>query len=584
MLLGYRHFFNEQNPDYSEHTGIISSRKLIHFTSIFNNQHLFQKQFKVESQREIMNKLLVSVNQPERGRLEYLFNKYFSNESSSTLLFNVIANLKIIEKELNNYRIIDDDNLTGHELIMAYFKAYLTVNDEIDQEQTIVFEPTQNDQKYAHVLDEGLKYFLPAHLPYHEIMYKSDFVYQLYIAIKFFGFIDTREDLKNTLTTVLNNYGQNSWQGYLKEIYKLVSYYHQIQENDNILRFEEDVPQFISINSHPVQQQAAVQQGRYGDFTFLRKYPIVQLSENERVISYLQLLLDKVFQGFKFDFIRTMMALPQFASFGDAASELSQKFSHPVFETVMKNCFDGSATTLLFDNELGQITDGYLRNEETVFLFEFKDEIIPISVKCSSRFEDIKNGIFEKFVFNTRQNRKKAVHQLIDAIRHLSLNLKEIDPRVNPRSKITYVPVIVYTDMTLDFPGVNRLLNDEFKRKRKDLYRQINASARGSVREIKDLVLINFRLFVDYQDRFKQCSITLDELIQHYYYKQEEKRKQSMKPIRSTEEIFQFFISGDQIFYSYIKRKLGRYVTPTQIKDEVEKLFPNSNGGSVNVD
>jgi hypothetical protein len=573
--IGYKHFFDDVNPGYKFLVERISSKKIIQITSIFNNQHLFNKQSSLIEQQNIMNKLLVSIEPNERERISYNFIRHCLNNPEPALIFNVITNLKIIEYELINYREIDD-NISDSDLILLYFKAYLAINDEIDIEQVIVFDADENSPSENNVYDDALKFMLPAHLPYHELTYKYDFVYQLYLAIKFCTFIETRPDTLVALESVLRNHSQKSWRNYLIEVYKIASFYTKIESLDNVLRFD-NIPEIISRNSHRIGHVPEVKMGRSGDFTFLRIKPIIQIADNEFVISYLQLLLDKVFQGFRFDFLRAMAGLPQYKNFGNAATEISQKFSHPLFESLMKTCLSSPSTKLLFDKQINHITDCYARENETIYLIEFKDEIIPINVKCSSKFDEIKDGIFQKFVFNTKENRKKAIHQLIGAIEGLSINLLKIDPDLNVNAKITYIPIIVYTDVTLDFPGINKLLNDEFKTQRKNLYKHLNGQNRGNVKEIKDLVIINFRLFVEFQSRFQNREITLKELIKFVYSINTEKQKLSLRGIKSTSSIYDYFSSTDNLLTTYIKNKLGKFTVPDQVNELINQLFQEEN-------
>jgi hypothetical protein len=119
------------------------------------------------------------------------------------------------------------------------------------------------------------------------------------------------------------------------------------------------------------------------------------------------------------------------------------------------------------------------------------------------------------------------------------------------------------------------LLGAEFKSKRKEIFLKLNKEGRGNVKGIGDLVLINFRLFADFQDRFKNGEISLTELINHHAGVQSDLVKESRKLIRSTAEIFRFYTSTDHILHRFIKKKLGKYVTPSAYKNAIAALFPN---------
>lgn len=270
-----------------------------------------------------------------------------------------------------------------------------------------------------------------------------------------------------------------------------------------------------------------------------------------------------------------MQNLPKYKgkreSFGNCMNELSELFSHPLFERIIGNCFgENISMNIFYDKQIDQLTDAYIREDKVVYLFEFKDAIIPVKVKNSSSFNEIKAGVFEKFVYNEKDDRKKGISQLSYAIENLAYSLKNYDKNINESTKITYIPILVYTDITLDFPGINQMLNDEFKIQRKEIYKKVNSSKRGNIKEIKDLFIINFRFFVDYQNHFKEGKISLNELLDYYNLQTKQQHK---KAINSINEIFNCYTSTNQILYSYTKDKFNSNPTSKQTEQDIAVLF-----------
>lgn len=576
LLLGYRAFYSGLDSGYDQHVSNLSSRLIIQVTSIIGNQHLFlDSTSEHEKQNQALHKLFVNSNEGLYTAVHSIYNRFISH-GIPTIIFNQVANLKIIERELANYRVINEDISHVNWSVFAeqYLKAYLSINDEIDKEQIKAFRFGQIAPSVDTTIDKALKLFIPSHLPYHEFTNKNDLLFQFHFVVNFLRFAESDQQLNLSLVNLLAAYQFNTWQDYLKEVYNLTAHYTEnIRSKDNIFRFNNGTkpkPYFVDRLSHHVSTKPEITIETRSDFKFLRVKPIIQLADDEYIISNLQFLLDKVYQSFKFDYISQLVKDNFKANFGEVAGYISDKFSHKFFEKLMHKCFQGKGyDKLVGDDELNKNADFYVRQNNIVFLFEFKDEIIPATARYSEDFELIKKGIFEKFVAN-QKGKKKAIIQLNHGVVHFSKNASSYDSEIP--AKVVYVPIIVYTDITLDFIGMNKILNDEFKKHRVQTLKELNKVGRGNVKGIEDLMIINLNLLVKYQDIFASERISLSEL--YFHFKDEVKRLRG-QPIRTSADVVKHFYSTDRILSAYIYRKTRYKAVPVAISEEMQALFVN---------
>ena len=104
--------------------------------------------------------------------------------------------------------------------------------------------------------------------------------------------------------------------------------------------------------------------------------------------------------------------------------------------------------------------DLYLRIENTLYLFEYKDVTLGDKIKYSQNIDEIRQGICDKICKYGKKN--KGAGQLLYNIKRIFQEglMNELDSNVSCVSKV--YPIILTTDRSFSAIGVNALVIREF--------------------------------------------------------------------------------------------------------------------------
>jgi hypothetical protein len=430
--------------------------------------------------------------------------------------FTFISNLSgliFIETILENYNELDTVPDLTPEQELNFFKAYLLSTQKwIDRQAKI----THNIKPFESGLD-FVKAYLPSHIAFDEFHDIKDFRIQFMKAKYFFEFCESHSEFKEYLKIFLQEYNLDSWKTYLKNILSLY-----------VRKFERlKTPSVLNIKSEHYDQINFLKQlsldlpsfTKSDDFLQIREKPVLQVSDNDFVFLNLNFFVDKIYQGIQFDFAQVLVK--NSATFKGKViksrvqflSIFGEEFSETVlFYKIMEYCFGNSGYILKQGNELKQyLHDGepdyYIRDKAKVYLFEFKNVFLSGNVKHTLNYEEIKAGIYEKLVENSKGH-DKGVKQLANVIAKIKNKDFNAFDNYDFDGALIY-PIIVFTDSSFSTAGVNYLLNEEFQNvlTTRDLKR---------VGNMKKLIMINLDEFIKYQDLFKGKKIKLNNLLNGY--------------------------------------------------------------------
>ena len=242
---------------------------------------------------------------------------------------------------------------------------------------------------------------------------------------------------------------------------------------------------------------------------YLRDHFLYIMSDGNYLLLDANLLIDKIYQGLKFELFKTIQAhnlpnekgkpykdLPDFNStFGTVFSE-----RHLLYALIGKMYNGGNAICFTGD-ELKQygITaepDFYLRIEDTLFLIEYKDLLFPDKLRYSNNVDEIKMGILNRLCKDDDINPRKGGGQLlysIDGILNHGL-FDKIDDGVKDVKHI--FPLIITTDRAFSAMGVNLAVIEEFNniRQRKYVFKQSVMIYVPVIMNIDSLISLSYRL------------------------------------------------------------------------------------------
>lgn len=446
--------------------------------------------------------------------LDYLkkieFKDYiFIDEISLLLLMNdLLANFNDTRHELN-HKNYDD-------LLMCYLKC-------CDRR----LETTKKIPNEDESIEEWCKKFTPVTLYENSLCairdYRLGFVkgYELLMT-----FAKTNEKFRTYLTTFLRNRNLQSAEMYLYQIMTMFleteknqstpSHIIAINRHDNVNGYFLDS---LCLNPKNYQYSA--------DLKSLRDKPLLKYRDRTYIMLYSRFFLDKSFSGILFDIAKenTSASLPFEKVYRSLKQLIGQEFSeHYLFYETLRRCFPSSLYIHFSGEKMKDILhegepDYYIRRDNKIFLFEFKDVLMKGEIKTCIDYDKIKEETYRIFVGEYRKNGKlkpKGVTQLSNTIEtKLSDITKECDS-VNSRYFIIY-PILVYEDSSFDIEGFNYLLNNKFREIVKR--RTISPSF-----EIKDLVMVNLDTLMSLENYMSSQQVVFEDVIDNYItYKKESK-------------------------------------------------------------
>lgn len=479
-----------------------------------------------------------------------------SMQTSDFNFINNISSLKLIQHILKNYNSINQEELTPEQELLL-FKSYLYCSKQwIDEQANSVKGVKPNSE-----LDFA-KFIIQFQMPYAELIEFKDFRLQFIKAVYFFKFCEHDPLFNSYLNIFLKEINLPNWHQYLINI--LSSYVRKFEP----LR----IPSIIAIGEEYTDminwlEELCIDTNIYlpkPDFTELRERPVFKLYNNEFLFLNLNFLIDKIYQGIQFDFAKALVKTKAqykgkpIKNYPDFKSIFGSEFSeNNLFYKIMNYSFEKSKYLRMSGEEMKTILgqgepDYYMRSKNKVYLFEYKDKLISAESKINTTIDRKVDEIYKKFVKDDKSH-KTGVGQLIESIKEIRRGnfTDKIDKQLN-KNCIIY-PLIVYTDFSLVVPGVNIILNNEFKIQLK------HAGLENDV-NIKNLTLLSLDGLIKFQDLFRDGRLKINNCLNNYF------------EAISNPNILQRIISFDTFLHS--KTSKVDYDSPKMFIEEIIKIVP----------
>ena len=203
---------------------------------------------------------------------------------------------------------------------------------------------------------------------------------------------------------------------------------------------------------------------------YFRDHFLLKVSPDTYLLINANFLVDKFYQGMRFDFFKALEATSsKYKNYPDFSTRLSQDFSESnLFWRLIKQIYNENQDALILTGEdfrqqgITAEPDLYLHIGECLFLFEYKDVTLRDSIKYSHTISSIKEGICDR-ICRYDKPRKGAGQLLYNIDRIFTKDLvRDIDPDIDLVSKV--YPIIVTTDRSFSAIGVNRFVIQEFSK------------------------------------------------------------------------------------------------------------------------
>ena len=322
-------------------------------------------------------------------------------------------------------------------------------------------------------------------LPIVEFKLHKDFRTQFYKAIQFFKFCEADSCFSTYLPKFYSDHKTKNWREYLLQIFffleaSLKNQYILVDDsNDSLSKSAHSFfDQFVIDPEDDILKKLWTDdQG----MTYLRDHFLLRVSDKIYLLLNVNLLVDKMYQGMKFDFFKSIKKHglltkdgKKYINYPHFNSVLGEVFSEPkMLYPFLHKCFDGIADKLiegetLNANGMTGAPDFYMREGDTLFLFEYKDLTLGDSVKFSQNEEFIKQQILERICYDgidsNGKYKRKGGGQLLATIDNLlnKHSFDQYDSNVNLIKKIC--PIIVTTDSAFSSLGVNAIVIAAFNK------------------------------------------------------------------------------------------------------------------------
>jgi hypothetical protein len=458
-------------------------------------------------QLQVINQWIGRFNITEKRKIKNAINEASDLAKGEFVFLNYNTSLKLIQSVIKNnnkgkLRVLSIDEEE------RLFKAYLLFSEEWTEEQGKV-------KSIPYKTEEDLiSFYLPTQLRFYDLENSRNIICELVKSAYFFKFIKDDDKLGKYYLDFIKKNHVESGIDYILQITQPLILMMKDRKNSCVFQINKVTHEkaFLFWDNWAISE--IVNESR--DFIELREKPLFRLSDGRFLILSYPFLFDKFYQAIQFQFAKILIEKNVVKSYPDFKSDFySESFSESfMFYNIIKHIIpkynkmmDGDAIYDIYKsnslNEKG--IDFYLRIDNNVLAFEFKDTWLAGPAKTSYDYNKIKEDIFKKLVSNS-DGSKKGVSQLLDFVINSKNKRKLLEGN---NTDFNIYPVLVVTDNAYSAFGVNWLLNEEFKK-------QLQNSEFNNQETIKDLVVIPLDSLIKFMDEFNQSKLDLIELLNQY--------------------------------------------------------------------
>lgn len=478
-------FPQEKFEDLNEILDGCPSDYVLSIASYINSQIFVEDTFKIHE--DIFTRIIFQdgIINPEEiyERLKKFQNRFSTRDLVIFPLFNV---LKLIENELSHYRTFDAYSNAEKEL--RTLKAILFLNETLNEEQILT-----KSKNTIHLL------WATALIQY-EYRKVKRFEIELYLSFSLFDYL--RSKYPKYFKRYLEYFNCENELDFLKNLISL--FLNAWNKEEHILQcvFPSDLEDKNKVIKPYIRDLTTHDSSLYksSNFKELRNKPLLKLNNNRYLIFNWNFIIDKFRQGLLFDFFNLSGLKGDGIRFEDYKSVIGKEYSEKDLFVYTLNSLYSEDETIINrwdDGENSWNFDYYLRIENKIVLFEFKDILMGDEIKESTG-EKIEKYFGENFI-ETAKGEPKGITQLINQIVEINNNpnyVENYDDSGLKKENLIIFPVIVYTDNSFSIPNLNLMLSKIFKEK----LDRINY----------DFCLVN-----------RPVMIGMSSIISHYYYLKE---------------------------------------------------------------
>ncbi len=464
--------------------------------------------------------------------------KEFEKKGVRIRIINTYSSLKLFECFYS--RPEEPETQTQAELEVNLFKAYLALNSEFTEKQSIAFPSAQES-------DEELKIPMMMFCMQYPVSDKSNYdinqiwATQMIKAIYLFQFLESHEKTQPLLAAFLAHFNCPTWQEYLKSLLPLTTPAIKSEREahtDIVVEPSEKFEQGCAfIEKLIVQEQDELDPN---DFLTIRAKPFYKVKDGVYRIIFNLFVVEKIFKGVYFLLRDVNKTLPAASRIKEIKSFYGDEFSEKILcYKVMESIFPDKCIRFsgkeLAAMKIDAAPDYYVRKGKNIVLVESKDFLIAADKKMSFDFNVYEEEFGRVLDFEELPDGKikpKAVVQLINSIRKILKNEFSADTDYHYKDVFIY-PVLLTHDHQYDTPGFNELIDFWFQDALSEL-----ADEGLFIHHIKPLSVVNIDSLI-YNQVGLSNGIPLHEMLS-LYHENKKVEKQKKKNFKSQAEYDQY--------------------------------------------
>lgn len=487
-LMDYQQVYGE-DKEYTDAANLIkniSSSLLLSQIAFFNIQLYLKDSGPLyhHKQLKLLSGLAVRAGQETIEHLNRTIQEIIQRGESPGFFWRY-SNLVFYELILEHSNQIPAEELTPLEA-EAIIKAYLIINSLTNKRLDKLTEELSTDQTTEEKEKILLKYFLYQR----DYTSATDYSAQVSRGYYFFQFIENSDEFKEYASRYYAHIHINNASEIFYNILMIIQQIgiHLPAESWNALidlsgvdiLFNFSHLDTLLLNKHLPSYE------KDNKFSQFRKTMILSLSHIKYLVLDISLLIDQLYKAQVFAF-KAFIETNGYT--GNFQSKKAKDFMEDIyFRLVMEKCFPSMERRTELNGlkiKGKEICDYYLRDQHNIMLIEFKDALLGADFKTGDKNEDLIKELEIKFSLN-QENKAKGVRQLINAIRYFNDNEIKFD-NLPAKTELVIYPVLVYTDTTFGFAGVNKILTT--------LYTELLCSLPNMAFTVCNVVFIDLTFF-----------------------------------------------------------------------------------------
>ncbi len=586
LLLEFKKAFPDEEPLTVEQYLLGGNRDIIlnsatfflglkKYKSKYSNNEEFLSMFFRKENKKLANQIYDRIKEIEK-------------QGISVSIINVYSSLKLFECFFSKPPELETQ--TQAEFEVNLFKAYLVLNSEFTEKQSVAFPSVLGS-------DEKLKIPMIMFCMQYPVSDKTNYdiiqilATQMIKSIYLFQYLEEQKKTQVLLSAFLKYFECSTWQEYLKRFLPLTipSIKNKNETHSNIVvKPDEDFEKNCSfIEKLIIQDEDKFDQN---DFLTIRAKPFYKINAGVYRIIYNLFVVEKIFKGAYFLLRDVNKTLPE----ADRIKEMRSFYGNEISEQVicykaLESIYSGNCVKYsgkeLADMKIDGAPDYYIRKGKNILLVESKDFLIEANKKMSFDFNVYEEEFGRVLNYEELPNGKiksKAVMQLINSIRKILNREFPFDTDYHYKDIFIY-PILLTHDHQYDTPGFNELIDFWFQ----DALLKLQNEGLF-IHHVKPLSVVNIDSLI-----YNQCgllnNISLHRILD-IYQKDKLIKKEKQKKFKSQEEydrdleeynksLMSKFIPFSVFIEKYFQKKgywkpppLLETVIPALFKEEYDKL------------